>query len=241
MSDASEHLAPVSYLPWATPAEPVPERSAPADRARSAEGAHSAEGSDPDDGADPDEGADSDEEPRRVEPPRAGRSRFGDPSEASRRAERRRARFAIVADDPDETGPERDARIDRLVVSGLVVRRFRSPRFVRCSRSTGSTKVRSRSRSSATSASATSTMRAGRTGGAQDGARRGRAAARSCGREAVGAWIPARPRRGRWARPRGRARNALEVAERRRVSSLGSTGRPPTTAVRVPAAARPSG
>ena len=29
------------------------------------------------------------------------------------------ARFAIVADDPDETGPERDERIDRLVVSRL--------------------------------------------------------------------------------------------------------------------------
>jgi regulatory protein len=107
MSDASEHLAPVSYLPWATPAEPAPERSALADRARSAEGAH------------PDEGAGSDEEPRRAESRRAGRSRFGDPSDASRRAERRRARFAIVADDPDETGPERDARIDRLVVSRL--------------------------------------------------------------------------------------------------------------------------
>ena len=87
MSDASEHLAPVSYLPWATPVEPVPERSAsPAD------GVPSAEGADPDD------------EPRRAAASRAGRSRFGDPSDASRRADRRRARFAVVADDPDETG-----------------------------------------------------------------------------------------------------------------------------------------
>ena len=38
---------------------------------------------------------------------------------ASAERERRRARFAIVADDPDETGPERDERIDRLVVSRL--------------------------------------------------------------------------------------------------------------------------
>ena len=103
MNDASEHLAPVSYLPWATPVESVPERSAPpADEVPSAEG------------------ADADDQPRRAEATRAGRSRFGDPSDASRRrAERRRSRFAIVADDPDETGPERDARIDRLVVSRL--------------------------------------------------------------------------------------------------------------------------
>jgi regulatory protein len=102
MSDASEHLAPVSYLPWATPAEPETERSvSAADQVRSTDG------------------ADLDEEPRRVEPTRGGGSRFGDRSDASRRAERRRARFAVVADDPDETGPERDARIDRLVVSRL--------------------------------------------------------------------------------------------------------------------------
>ena len=110
MSDASEHLAPVSYLPWATPVErrcrsrrrrvPTAGRrrsSDPTERSRSATS-----------------------EPRRRGSRRArGRSRFGDPSDASRRAERRRARFAIVADDPDETGPERDARIDRLVVSRL--------------------------------------------------------------------------------------------------------------------------
>ncbi|RZS67627.1 regulatory protein [Agromyces ramosus] len=104
MSDASEHLAPVSYLPWATPAEPAPEQSAPADPARATEAA---------------EGAEPDAEPRRAEATPAGRSRFGDPSGAARRAERRRSRFAIVADDPDETGAERDARIDRLVVSRL--------------------------------------------------------------------------------------------------------------------------
>ena len=102
MSDASEHLAPVSYLPWATPVEPAPERSA-----STADGVPSTEGADPDD------------EPRRASASRGGRSRFGDPSDASRRADRRRARFAVVADDPDETGAERDARIDRLVVSRL--------------------------------------------------------------------------------------------------------------------------
>ena len=103
MSDASEHLAPVSYLPWATPVEPV----------AGAIGVDGRRGSDP---------------PRVPIPmtsragrraSRGGRSRFGDPSDASRRADRRRARFAVVADDPDETGAERDARIDRLVVSRL--------------------------------------------------------------------------------------------------------------------------
>jgi regulatory protein len=101
MSDASEHLAPVSYLPWATPAEPETERSAAVDPPPSTEG------------------ADPEEDSRRAEATRAGRSRFGNQGDAWRRAERRRARFAIVADDADETGPERDARIDRLVVSRL--------------------------------------------------------------------------------------------------------------------------
>lgn len=110
MSDASEHLAPVSYLPWAMPAEPAPERSAaePApERPATADTARAADGGELDD------------EPRRAEATRPGRSRFGNSSDASRRAERRRSRFTIVADDPDETGPERDARIDRLVVSRL--------------------------------------------------------------------------------------------------------------------------
>ncbi len=103
MSDASEHLAPVSYLPWATPVESVPERSAsPADEVPSAEGA------DPDDGA----------------APGGSHTRAADPASGIRAMRRvvpsvGAARFAIVADDPDETGPERDARIDRLVVSRL--------------------------------------------------------------------------------------------------------------------------
>jgi regulatory protein len=83
MSDASEHLAPVSYLPWATP---------------------------------PDRGGDS--------PARSngrGRDRFG----SRDRGPQRRARISSVGesvearDGVDETGSERDARIDRLVVSRL--------------------------------------------------------------------------------------------------------------------------
>jgi regulatory protein len=80
MSDASEHLAPVSYLPWATP---------------------------------PDRGA---ETPTRNH----GRDRFG---AARGGSGSQRARLtAVPGETPegrDETGPERDARIDRLVVSRL--------------------------------------------------------------------------------------------------------------------------
>jgi regulatory protein len=108
MSDASEHLAPVSYLPWARPEAPVADEPAGADPSAQSEA------------SEPDEGTDSTRSAR-VERggQRADRGGQRDWNGGQRRAERRRSRFAIVADDPDETGPERDERIDRLVVSRL--------------------------------------------------------------------------------------------------------------------------
>ena len=108
MSDASEHLAPVSYLPWARPEAPVADEPVGADPGAQSEA------------AEPVEGTDS-TRPDRVEhgAQRADRGGQRDWNGGQRRAERRRSRFAIVADDPDETGPERDERIDRLVVSRL--------------------------------------------------------------------------------------------------------------------------
>jgi regulatory protein len=103
MSDATEHLAPVSYLPWATPPEAAPERT------RAGDGSHSTEAVDVEDVA----------ETPAATSTRSGRWPSANSDGASRRAERRRSRFAVVSDDPDETGPERDARIDRLVVSRL--------------------------------------------------------------------------------------------------------------------------
>jgi regulatory protein len=83
MSDASERLAPVSYLPWAAPDDPEQRR----DRGRA---------------------------------PRARADRGS-------RGDRTGSRLAAVQHDaghdgaaePAETGPERDERIDRLVVSRL--------------------------------------------------------------------------------------------------------------------------
>ena len=108
MSDASEHLAPVSYLPWARPEAPIADEPAGVDPGAQSETAE------PDEVIDP-------IRPDRVEggAQRADRGGRRDWNSGQRRAERRRSRFAIVADDPDETGPERDERIDRLVVSRL--------------------------------------------------------------------------------------------------------------------------
>ncbi|WP_448004175.1 regulatory protein RecX [Agromyces bauzanensis] len=92
MSDAAEHLAPVSYLPWVAPAEPASEP-----------------GTDAGGGATRDREARAD---RGARHDRGARSRH--PAGSARRG-----RFAIVDDDPDETGAERDERIDRLVVSRL--------------------------------------------------------------------------------------------------------------------------
>lgn len=95
MSDASEHLAPVSYLPWATP--PEQDAGSPASAPVSA----------------PAEAPAPAPAPARAR----ARDRFG----AAGVYSGRRGRLSAVAHgiEQDETGPERDARIDRLVVSRL--------------------------------------------------------------------------------------------------------------------------
>ena len=97
MSDTTEHLAPVSYLPWVKPepaADPSASTTEPSSQQR--------------DGFD------------EVEATRPGRS---NPRGADVRKARRRgapsARSAVPGYDTDETGAERDSRIDRLVVSRL--------------------------------------------------------------------------------------------------------------------------
>ena len=115
MSDATEHLAPVSYLPWATPPGTAEPAGAPADT-----GVRGA----PADAGGRGRSAPADDVVNATEQPRtsgSGGSRWSSPNSDrdSRRAERRRSRFTVVSDDPEETGPERDARIDRLVVSRL--------------------------------------------------------------------------------------------------------------------------
>ncbi|HEU0183054.1 MAG TPA: regulatory protein RecX [Agromyces mariniharenae] len=116
MSDASEHLAPVSYLPWAKPGEVATDRWAKPD-----EPAAEPWSDEPDD--EPDEEIDEPDEEGPVERHdrgERGRAERRDRTRSDdRRAARRRARFTVVDDDPDETGPERDERIDRLVVSRL--------------------------------------------------------------------------------------------------------------------------
>ena len=102
MNDPSEHLAPVSYLPWAAPPE----------------SAVNGETREPDASASSNDGT---ETRAAVLPP--GRdhdrhTRFGARTGAGE--SRRRARLAVVDDEESaETGAERDARIDRLVVSRL--------------------------------------------------------------------------------------------------------------------------
>ena len=84
MSDASERLAPVSYLPWAAPDHPEQRRDGGrAPRARADRGRGD----------------------------RAGSRRAADQQDAGHDDD--------GAPEPAETGPERDERIDRLVVSRL--------------------------------------------------------------------------------------------------------------------------
>ena len=116
MSDASEHLAPVSYLPWAKPGEVAAERWAKPD-----EPAAEPWSDEPDDESDEEIDEPDEEGPvERHDRGERGRAERRDRTRSDdRRAARRRARFTVVDDDPDETGPERDERIDRLVVSRL--------------------------------------------------------------------------------------------------------------------------
>lgn len=119
MNDASEHLAPVSYLPWAAPKE------APAD-------GEVTEADRPMPSADETEvGAETESEAETLTASRphaasgGGRSGFGNRSGSfgnggGALGSRRRARLSVVDDEESaETGAERDARIDRLVVSRL--------------------------------------------------------------------------------------------------------------------------
>lgn len=95
MSDeSSEHLAPVSYLPWAKPAEETT-RASPESRAEPAEAAELPSAEAP------------------VERPQ--HREFGGQSRLSRRSRR----ATVGVDEPNESGAERDDRIDRLVVSRL--------------------------------------------------------------------------------------------------------------------------
>lgn len=101
MTDAAEHLAPVSYLPWVAPTESAVEAVLPSEP-------------EPEPEHGPEHG------PERAS--RSGAWQRGDRGAMSRHPAgslRRRGRFTIVDDDPDETGPARDARIDRLVVTRL--------------------------------------------------------------------------------------------------------------------------
>ena len=115
MSDASEHLAPVSYLPWAKPGEVAAERWAKLEEP-AAEPWSDEHDEDQDELDEVEEGRSAARAGRgeRGRAERRDRARSDD-----RRAARRRARFTVVDEDPDETGPERDERIDRLVVSRL--------------------------------------------------------------------------------------------------------------------------
>jgi regulatory protein len=113
MSDASEHLAPVSYLPWATPHE-APAHGEVTKVDRSTPSADEAE---------------SETHTAAASRPHAragdGRTGFGNRGDGfgnggGALGSRRRARLAVVDDEEStETGAERDARIDRLVVSRL--------------------------------------------------------------------------------------------------------------------------
>jgi regulatory protein len=108
MNDASEHLAPVTYLPWAAPPE------TPADGVKQVD--RSAPLTD-------------DAETQVASPPQptrsGGRSGFGSGgggfgNKGGGSGSRRHSQISAVADEEAvETGAERDARIDRLVVSRL--------------------------------------------------------------------------------------------------------------------------
>jgi len=135
MNDSSDdRLAPVSYLPWATPRDPqpagvgaeAPERDAvshgqaviddvePGDLALEEAEADDVEGAF-DEAASP-----TPTRAQRLHPSRGAGER-GRSSGFERRGARGGPRLSLVGDDPqrDETGAERDDRIDRLVVSRL--------------------------------------------------------------------------------------------------------------------------
>lgn len=123
MNGPAEHLAPVSYLPWVTPAEPAAESDAGAEstahRARDAAGADGAAEPDRQAGADAVAGVDRMADPvRRRGADRAVRRGRGSLNRHPA-GSARRGRFAIDDEHADETGSERDERIDRLVVSRL--------------------------------------------------------------------------------------------------------------------------
>ena len=131
MSDATEHLAPVSYLPWARPVSEAASAAAPElDEPELDE----PELDEPElDQADPVEPLSIEAEPEhsgersasssavaggsRWPSGRGSRTGFGARGAAGTSG--RRVRLAVVGDEVEETGPERDERIDRLVVSRL--------------------------------------------------------------------------------------------------------------------------
>lgn len=129
MNNASEHLAPVTYLPWAAPPEMPGEGAEQIDRPAPAvdDGVKRVDHRAPatDDGATRVEGSapSTDLAETQVASPSqphasrsGGRSGFG----GGGLAPRRHSRMSAVADEESvETGAERDARIDRLVVSRL--------------------------------------------------------------------------------------------------------------------------
>lgn len=119
MSDASEHLAPVSYLPWAVPKEAHVDREVMEvdDPTPSADEAMAEVEVEPE--------VDTSTESRPHEASGGGRSGLGNRgggfgNGGGTLGSRRRARLSVVDDEESaETGAERDARIDRLVVSRL--------------------------------------------------------------------------------------------------------------------------
>lgn len=146
MNDASEHLAPVSYLPWATPGVTPAGGASPTARDSSAgddsmAGDATAAGGDATAEHDPaasehvggEQGGRGQRSQRASRsgatdrPQRSGRggrvSEIGDARRASRGGAARSSRSADADGEHEqvvaETGPERDERIDRLIVSRL--------------------------------------------------------------------------------------------------------------------------
>jgi regulatory protein len=114
MNDESERLAPVTYLPWAAPTE-TPADSVVKHDDHPAQSIHDAES----EVASPSHGSRS-EERSGSRNGRSSTSGGGGGNRTGALASRRQARMSAVADDEAiETGAERDARIDRLVVSRL--------------------------------------------------------------------------------------------------------------------------
>jgi regulatory protein len=123
MNDASEHLAPVSYLPWAVPKE------APIDGVVTEVDRPTPSGDETEVGTETEVEAEADTQAATESRPHAaisgGRNGFGNRgggfgSGGGALGSRRRARLSVVDDEQSaETGAERDARIDRLVVSRL--------------------------------------------------------------------------------------------------------------------------